>query len=158
MAGHFSSNILLTGSLYGEIRTYDDKHEVSSNAYHLAGCTVQTNTTCQPVMFALLEKSNGALWHQFVSDCHDAFLTSKGVAARPEQYTIADGDGQIDSAIAATNSQATRLSCWFHFQKAVRTEFLSSESQWKPVHNVLDTLLDCDEKQKCARLLLEWYH
>lgn len=41
------------GSLFGEIRTFDDKHGVSSNAYHLAVCTVQTNTV-QPVAFAFM--------------------------------------------------------------------------------------------------------
>ena len=156
--GHFSSIVLITGSLYGDMRTLDDKHGVSSNAYHVAACTVQTNHTSQPAMLAIFARSDGSLWHQFAEDCHEAFVTSKGDAGRPLQFTIADGDGQIDSSISATNSTATRLSCWFHWQAYVRKHYLSSESQWKPVHNVIDTLLDCDEKLKCARLLLEWYY
>lgn len=60
----------IKGSRFGETRLFDDKHGASSSAYHLAACTVQTNTTVQPVAFAFMESSNGDGWNEFISDCH----------------------------------------------------------------------------------------
>lgn len=145
----------LKGSLFGEMRLFDDKHGVSSAGYHLAACTVQTNNKIQPVAFALMASSDGASWNDFIFDCNQAFSSRTGETARPWIYSIADGDGQIDSAIISNESRVVRFRCFFHFMKEVRSKNLSSESQWQPVHSIMQRLLECDRAGKCDLLIHE---
>ncbi len=112
------------GSLFGTLRLFDDKHGVSSSAYHLALCTVATNTGAEIVAWALMAHSDGASWHQFVRDCTDAFQSTKGGPARKWCLSIADGDGQIASAVGAVDLSVEHWTCWFHFKRLVRIKFL----------------------------------
>jgi hypothetical protein len=143
------------GSLFGTMRLFDDKHGVSSSAYHLALCTVATNTGAEIVAWALMAHSDGASWHQFVRDCTDAFLSTKGGPARKWCLSITDGDGQIASAVEAVDSSVEHWTCWFHFKRLVRTKFLRFKDEWEPLHDVVDKLLYCDRENEYAALIAD---
>lgn len=148
-----TSAMRVNGSRFGETRLFDDKHGVSSNKYHVAACTVQTNTTVQAVAFAFMASSNGAGWHSFLNDCRDAFLSITGSPVRPWVYSIADGDGQIESAIRATDPTVTQMPCFFHFMKEVNNKHVSTRTQWAPVHNTMRKLLGCSRIGQCKSLI-----
>jgi len=143
------------GSLFGSLRLFDDKHGVSSSAYHLALCTVATNTGSEVVGWALLAHSDGASWRKFVQDCVDAFATTMGGPARKWCLSIADGDGQIASAVAAADASVQHWACWFHFKRLVRTKHLRLAAEWEVVHGVIDTLLLCDRESECVALVAD---
>jgi hypothetical protein len=100
------------GSLYGDLRLFDDKHGVSSSGYHLAACTVQTNAVIEPVAWAFFSSSNGANWSTFVNDCVDAFASTRCGPIRSWNVSIADGDGQIRSAVNGANAGVLLWRCY----------------------------------------------
>ena len=121
------------GSLYGDLRLFDDKHGVSQNGYHLACCTVQGNQSLDCVACALIDTSNGTNWSLFVEDCVKAFETTTNAPKRKWNIAIADGDGCIYSAVKAEDPQVQLWSCWEHFDRNIRSKYCRWTSQWKAI-------------------------
>lgn len=76
---------------------------------------------------------------------------------RPWLYSIADGTAKSKRD---SNATVTRFSCFFHFQKEVRSKNLSASSQWLPVHNSMAQLLTNTREeriplivQQCVQLI-----
>lgn len=141
------------GSRFGEVQCYDDKHGVSTHSYHLAACTVMGNQKAELASFALMASSNGENWSEFVKDSKTAFLTTTGQPLRRVGVTISDDDGQIKSAVATHIPGAQRWSCWFHVKGYTRKHHLRQESQWSPVHETIDKLLECAVLDECKTLI-----
>lgn len=140
------------GSLYGDIRLFDDKHGVSQNGYHLASCTVQGNQTLEIAACALFDSSNGANWKIFVEDCCKAFETTTNAPKRPWKLSIADGDGCIESAIKAVDPSVEFWSCWKHFRTSITTKHLSKAGEWSSLHQIMEKILTSDS----VRLMETW--
>ena len=140
------------GSLYGDVRLFDDKHGISQNGYHLASCTVQGNQTLEVVACALFDSSNGANWKMFVEDCCAAFATSSGAPKRAWNVAISDADGSIESAIKAVDARVQIWPCWKHFQTNITSKHLAKSSEWSPLHQIMDKILTSDS----ARLMDQW--
>lgn len=132
------------GSLYGDVRLFDDKHGVSQNGYHLASCTVQWNQALEIVACGLFDSSNGVNWKMFVEDCCKAFATSSGAPRRSWNVAISDADGCIESAIKVADVRVKIWSCWKHFQTNITSKHLSKASEWSPLHQVMEKLLTSD--------------
>jgi hypothetical protein len=132
------------GSLYGDVRLFDDKHGVSQNAYHLASCTVQGNQTLEIVACAFFDSSNGANWKMFVEDCCRAFATTSNAPKRAWNVAISDADGCIESAIKAVDARVQIWSCWKHFQTNITSKHLAKASEWSSLHQVIEKMLTSD--------------
>jgi hypothetical protein len=132
------------GSLYGDLRLFDDKHGVSQNGYHLACCTVQGNQSLDCVACALIDSSNGTNWSLFVEDCVKAFETTTNAPKRKWNIAIADGDGCIYSAVKAKDPQVQLWSCWEHFDRNIRSKYLRLSNEWSALHVVLYKMLSSD--------------
>lgn len=142
------------GSLYGDLRLFDDKHGVSHNGYHLASCTVQGNEGLEIVACGLFDKSNGKNWKCFVEDCSKAFSTTTNGPKRAWKAAIADGDGCIESAVKATDLTVEMWTCWMHFDKSVRAKHLQRAHEWKGLHQLFEKLLTNDSERKLEILVL----
>lgn len=143
------------GSLFGEMRLFDDKHNVSNKGYHLAACTVQTNNGCRVVARAYMASSNKENWTQFMRDTKDAFATLTGSPAREYQYSLADGDGVIASAIQAVDPRVLQWSCWYHFDDNTNNQFRRLKSEWMPIHEILQKLMKTSRKEESEILKSE---
>jgi hypothetical protein len=141
------------GSLYGDVRLFDDKHGVSRNGYHLASCTVQANQALEIVACALFDSSNGANWKMFIEDCCKAFATSSGAPKRGWNVAISDADGCIESAIKAVDARVKIWSCWKHFQTNITSKHLAKASEWSPLHQVMEKLLTSDSVRQLESLV-----
>ena len=141
------------GSLYGDVRLFDDKHGVSRNGYHLASCTVQANQALEIVACALFDSSNGANWKMFIEDCCKAFATSSGAPKRGWNVAISDADGCIESAIKAVDARVKIWSCWKHFQTNITLKHLAKASEWSPLHQVMEKLLTSDSVRQMESLV-----
>lgn len=145
------------GSLFGDLRLFDDKHGVSSSQYHLAACTVQTNKGCEAVCFALLGSSNGANWARFVEDCYICTKTTKGKPVRNWDASIADGDGTIHSAIANCGRlhslNVVSCKCAYHFFKNINAKHRRDVDTWQPIKDAIYNLLKCDRQEQCESMI-----
>jgi hypothetical protein len=145
------------GSLYGDIRLFDDKHGISQNGYHLASCTVQGNQTLEVVGCALFDSSNGVNWRMFVEDCCKAFATTANEPKRAWKVAISDADGCIESAVKAVGPTVQIWSCWKHFQTNITSKHLAKASEWSPLHQIMKKMLTSDsvrQMESWVRLLL----
>jgi hypothetical protein len=141
------------GSLYGDIRLFDDKHGVSENGYHLALCTVQGNQRLEIAGVGLFASSNGENWARFVQDCQYAFETTKNKPARPWDLSLADGDGCIHSAVHAANPKVEMWNCWRHFNTRITEKHRNLAREWSPLHQVLLQLLRVESAKKVKELV-----
>jgi hypothetical protein len=142
----------VSGSLFGDLRVFDDKHGVSSSHYHLAACTVQTGMGIQPVALAFMASSNGTNWLRFINDCKLAFETTKGGPERDFKVSIADGDGQIDGAVGSVHPYVKRWSGYFHHVKNVNAKH--SRANLGELHIKLRELLK-ETREKRAKVLMD---
>ena len=136
------------GSLYGDLRLFDDKHSVSQNGYHLASCTVQGNEKLEIVGVALFDSSNGDNWKLFVEDCGKSFATLSDGPRRSWKVGLADGDGVIHSAVKAVDPDVEMWNCWKHHDKGITAHHLSKSSEWKPLHEIMFKLLTENKASK----------
>lgn len=136
------------GSLYGDIRLFDDKHGVSQNGYHLASCTVQGNQALEIVACALFDSSNGVNWKMFVEDCCKAFATTSNVPKRAWKVTISDADGCIESAVKAVDPTVEMWTCWKHFQTSITSKHLAKAPERSSLHKILDKMLTSDSARQ----------
>ena len=140
------------GSLFGDLRLFDDKHGVSQNGYHLACCTVQGNQSLDCVACALIDSSNGTNWSLFVEDCVKAFETTTNAPKRKWNIAIADGDGCIYSAVKAEDPEVQLWSCWEHFDRNIRSKYLRLSNEWSALHVVLYKMLSSDSVKQMGIL------
>lgn len=145
----------MLGSRFGSTRLFDDKHNVSNKGYHLASCTVQTNNGCRVVGRAIMASSSGENWTQFMQDNKDAFATPHGGPACAFRYGIADGDGEIDSALHKVEREVILWPCWFHWDKRTNELYRQLKSEWGPIHELLLKLMETSRKDESDLLMKE---
>ena len=141
------------GSLYGDIRLFDDKHGVSENGYHLAVCTVQGNQKLEVAAVGLFASSNGDNWARFVKDCQNAFETTQNKPVRPWHLSLADADGSIHSAVNAADPLVEMWTCWRHFNTRVTEKHRKWAGQWSKLHTVMYGLLTAESERKVKELV-----
>lgn len=69
--------------------------------------------------------------------------------------SLADGDGQIESAVKGADTEVVHLSCWFHFKGSIRTTYLRWKDEWEPVHDIFGRLLFCDREELYEALIAD---
>eukprot|EP00918_Siedleckia_nematoides_P092696 GHVU01203470.1.p1 GENE.GHVU01203470.1~~GHVU01203470.1.p1 ORF type:complete len:935 (+),score=64.52 GHVU01203470.1:99-2903(+) len=143
------SHMRTQGCLFGDLRTVDDKHQVSACHCRMGVWSVVSNKReSLPVAVAWFAHGNTDAWKQFIQDAHAAFgcTQREGRPYRTWEATIADMAPEIHKAIREDPlSSPLAFYCWFHVGTRMDTKHNDVRDVWDQMKPLLQELLYSDK-------------
>eukprot|EP00918_Siedleckia_nematoides_P046735 GHVU01102453.1.p2 GENE.GHVU01102453.1~~GHVU01102453.1.p2 ORF type:complete len:927 (+),score=80.83 GHVU01102453.1:5895-8675(+) len=148
-----------SGTLFGDIRCLDDRHDVSHSYMKLAATAVLTsNGKMNVASCAFMAHSDFSHWKQFVQDTVDALDTVEGGPIRHWEVSLADQDGSISGAVRGLEDGQRPLhiwTCYWHFVRALEKRFRRLEKVWSPIVELLRRMLGTDSQEEFRDLAFD---
>eukprot|EP00918_Siedleckia_nematoides_P050390 GHVU01110331.1.p1 GENE.GHVU01110331.1~~GHVU01110331.1.p1 ORF type:complete len:841 (+),score=41.90 GHVU01110331.1:624-3146(+) len=147
----------ILGSLFGDFRCLDDRHDVSHHYMKLGiNAVVTSHGTMHPAAVAFMSASDIHHWRAFVSDSIAAFETVGGRPVRNWKVCCADQDGSISGAVRGVDDSQRPLhiwTCFWHFVHALEHRFLRERQNWQPIVDIITNSLKTDSAEEFRDLM-----
>eukprot|EP00918_Siedleckia_nematoides_P040820 GHVU01088598.1.p1 GENE.GHVU01088598.1~~GHVU01088598.1.p1 ORF type:complete len:634 (-),score=52.78 GHVU01088598.1:57-1958(-) len=147
------------GSLFGELRCVDDRHDVSHQYMKLAVAAILTsNGRMEPAACAFMSASDIRHWRMFVLDSIQAFETNEGGPVRRWDISLADQDGSISGAVRSIPDAHRPMyiwTCFWHFIRALEKKFRWQRNVWSPLVERLKKLLLTDSREEFEEIAFD---